>query len=237
MLALGAAAGGAALGAQRGGTLPKGSETVQLDPADFTTKIDNPYWPMRVGSRWVYRETDSEGTRQKVVVTVTDRTKLIANGVTARVVRDVVTEGGEPVEITDDWYAQDRAGNIWYLGEATTDYENGKPVSTEGSFEAGVDGAQAGVVMPARPRPGMRYRQEYYPGHAEDKASIVSLREQAEVPAGHYRRVLMTRDVNPLQPKVLEFKFYARGVGPVLALNVSGGSDREELIRFKRGRG
>ncbi len=237
VLALGAAAGGAALGAQRGGTLPKGSETVQLDPADFTTKIDNPYWPMRVGSRWVYRETDSEGTRQKVVVTVTDRTKLIANGVTARVVRDVVTEGGEPVEITDDWYAQDRAGNIWYLGEATTDYENGKPVSTEGSFEAGVDGAQAGVVMPARPRPGLRYRQEYYRGHAEDKASIVSLREQAEVPAGHYRRVLMTRDVNPLQPKVLEFKFYARGVGPVLALNVSGGSDREELIRFKRGRG
>ena len=237
VLALGAAAGGAALGAQRGGTLPKGSETVQLDPADFTTKIDNPYWPMRVGSRWVYRETDSEGTRQRVVVTVTDRTKLIANGVTARVVRDVVTEGGEPVEITDDWYAQDRAGNIWYLGEATTDYENGKPVSTEGSFEAGVDGAQAGVVMPARPRPGLRYRQEYYRGHAEDKASIVSLREQAEVPAGHYRRVLMTRDVNPLQPKVLEFKFYARGVGPVLAVSVSGGSDREELIRFKRGRG
>ena len=237
VLALGAAAGGAALGAQRGGALPKGNETVQLDPADFTTKIDNPYWPMRVGSRWVYRETGSEGTRQRVVVTVTDRTKLIANGVTARVVRDVVTERGEPVEITDDWYAQDRAGNIWYLGEATTDYENGRPVSTEGSFEAGVDGAQAGVIMPARPRPGMRFRQEYYRGHAEDKASIVSLREQAEVPAGHYRRVLMTRDVNPLEPKVLEFKFYARGVGPVLAVSVSGGSDREELIRFKRGRG
>ncbi len=222
------------LGVGAGGDLPKGSETVHLDPADFTTKITNPWWPMKQGSRWVYRETDSEGTKQRVVVTVTKRTKLIANGVTARVVHDVVTEGGKPVEVTDDWYAQDKRGNIWYLGEATTDYENGKPVSTEGSFEAGVDGAQAGVIMPARPRPGLSYRQEYLKGEAEDKARIVSLREKAEVPAGYYRRALMTRDVNPLSPKILEFKFYARGVGPVLAVSVSGGSDREELLSFSR---
>ena len=146
-----------------------------------------------------------------------------------------MTERGRPVEVTDDWYAQDRAGNIWYLGEATTEYENGKPVSTAGSFEAGVDGAQAGVIMPARPRPGLRYRQEYYKGQAEDKASIISRREQAEVPAGHYRHVLMTRDVNPLQKRILEFKFFARGVGPVLAVSVSGGSDREELISYTTG--
>jgi hypothetical protein len=189
---------------------------------------------MRPGSRWVYRETDSEGTRQRVVVTVTNQTKLIANGVTARVVHDVVTEDGKPVEVTDDWYAQDRAGNVWYLGEATTEYDNGRPVSTAGSWEAGVDGAQAGVIMPADPRPGLSYRQEFYKGHAEDRARIVSLREQAEVPAGHYRRVLMTRDVNPLEPKVLEFKFYARGVGPVLAVSVSGGSDREELLSYTK---
>ena len=223
-----------ALGAQ-GADLPQGGEPVQLDPADFTTRITNPWWPMKPGNRWVYRETDSQGTRQRVVVTVTDRTKEIANGVTARVVHDRVTENGKPVEVTDDWYAQDRAGNIWYLGEATTEYENGKPVSTAGSFEAGVDGAQAGVIMPAHPRPGLRYRQEYLEGEAEDRARIVSLREKAEVPAGYYRRVLMTRDVNPLSPKILEFKFYARGVGPVLAVSVSGGSDREELLRFKRG--
>jgi hypothetical protein len=216
--------------------LPQGSEPVHLDPADFTTRITNPYWPMRPGSRWVYRETDAEGTRQRVVVTVTNRTKRIANGVTARVVRDVVREGRQLVEVTDDWYAQDRAGNVWYLGEFTKEYENGKFKSTEGSFEAGVDGAQAGIAMPARPRPGLRYRQEYYKGHAEDKARVVSLREQAEVPLGHYRRVLMTRDVNPLQPKVLEFKFYARGVGPVLAVSVSGGSDREALVSYRRGR-
>jgi hypothetical protein len=232
--ALGAA--GAIAESANSSRLPRGSETVNLDPADFSTKIDNPYWPMKPGSRWVYRETDSEGARQRVVVTVTRRTKLIANGITARVVRDVVTEDGRPVEVTDDWYAQDRSGNIWYLGEDTTEYENGQPVSKEGSFEAGVDGAQAGVIMPARPRVGMRYRQEYYKGHAEDRARIFSLRERAEVPFGFFRRTLMTRDVNPLEPRILEYKFYARGVGPVLAVSVSGGSDREELVRFRRGR-
>ncbi len=217
--------------------LPRGSEKVQLDPARFTTRITNPWWPMKVGSRWVYRETAPDGTRQKVVVTVLPRTKLIANGVTARVVRDVVTEGGSRVEVTDDWYAQDGCGNIWYLGEATTEYKNGKPVSTSGSFEAGVDGAQAGVLVPAKPTAGMSYRQEYYAGEAEDRAEVVSLREQVEVPYGHYRRgrVLMTRDLNPLQPKILEFKFYARGVGPVLVVGVSGGDDREELVRYTEG--
>ena len=189
---------------------------------------------MRPGSRWVYRETDPDGTRQRVVVTVTKRTKLIANGVTARVVSDVVTEEGKFVEVTDDWYAQDRRGNIWYLGEATTEYENGKPVSTSGSFEAGVDGAQAGVIMPANPRPGLRYRQEYYKGQAEDRAKVIGLREQAEVPFGHFRPALMIKEDNPLEPKVLEFKFYARGIGPVLAVSVSGGADREELVSFKR---
>jgi hypothetical protein len=214
--------------------LPRGSEPVKLDPADFTVRIDNPYWPMRPGSRWVYRETDQEGARQKVVVKVLRRTKMIANGIRARVVRDVVTEDGKPVEKTNDWYAQDKAGNIWYLGEDTTEFENGKPVSKEGSFEAGVDGAQAGVVVPAKPRPGLRYRQEYYAGHAEDKGQIVSVNAQAEVPFGHFRNVLMTKDTNPLEPKILEFKFYARGVGPVLAIGVSGSSDREELLRYRR---
>ena len=215
--------------------LPRGSERVNLNPADFTTRIGNPYWPMRPGSRWIYRETDSEGAKQRVVVTVTAKTKRIANGITARVVHDVVTEDGQPVEVTDDWYAQDKCGNVWYLGEFTKEYENGKVKSTAGSFEAGVDGAQAGIIMPAKPREGMRYRQEYYAGEAEDRASILSLDEQAEVPLGHFKDVVMTRDVNPLSPKVLEFKFFARGVGPVLAIGVSGGSDREELQSYKRG--
>ena len=163
-----------------------------------------------------------------MVVTVTNQTKRLANGVTARVVHDVVTEGSKPVEVTDDYYAQDRRGNIWYLGEFTKEYENGKVKSTEGSFEAGVDGAQPGIALPAKPRPGLRYRQEYYKGHAEDKGKVVSVKEQAEVPFGHFKRVLMTRDTNPLEPRNVEFKFYARGVGPVL---------RRERLRRQRSRG
>jgi hypothetical protein len=216
--------------------LPQGSETVALDPADFTTEIDNPYWPMKVGSRWVYSETDSEGAQQKVVVTVTDETKQIANGVEARVVHDVVTEDGEPTEITDDWYAQDSEGNIWYLGEDTAEYESGKVVTREGSFEAGVDGAEAGVILPADPEPGMTYRQEYYDGQAEDEGAIIKLDAQAQVPFGHFSDALMTEDTNPLEPKVLEFKFYAKDVGPVLAVSVSGGSDREELLSYREGK-
>src|SRR5262245_34405867 len=133
---------GSTLGACPEIPLPQGGEPVDLDPADFTTTIDNPYWPMKPGSRWVYRETTPGGSRNRVVVTVTSKTKLIANGITARVVHDIVTEGGKPVEVTDDWYARDCAGNIWYLGEKTAEYENGKVVSREGSWEAGVDGGQ-----------------------------------------------------------------------------------------------
>lgn len=216
-------------------SLPQGSETVKLDPADFTTAIDNPYWPMRPGNRWVYRETDAQGANQRVEVTVTRRTRRIANGIEARVVHDVATEDGEPVEVTDDWYAQDSKGNVWYLGEHTTEYENGKPKTTEGSFEAGVDGAQPGVVVPASPEPGMAYRQEYYAGHAEDSAVVLGVHEQAQVPAGIFKDALMTKDLNPLEPKLVELKFYARGVGPVLEIAVSGGSDRAELIRHTVG--
>jgi hypothetical protein len=224
--------------AESGGTcsdipLPQGSEPVELNPADFTTDIDNPYWPMRPGSRWVYRETAPDGTRQRVVVTVTSKRKTTANRVVARVVHDVVTEGGELVEVTDDWYAQDCAGNLWYLGEDTAEYENGKVVSRAGSWEAGVDGAQAGILLPANPTVGMTYRQEYYAGEAEDAGAIFSLDEQVGVPAGHFTDVVMTKDTTPLHPRALEFKFYARGVGPVLAVGVSGGSDREDLLRYR----
>lgn len=216
-----------------GAELPQGSEPVELDPAEFTTEIDNPHWPMQPGSRWVYRETDGQGSVQRVVVTVTDRTKRIANGVEARVVEDVVSEDGEPVEITDDWYAQDADGNIWYLGEETAEYENGKIVTRAGSFEAGVDGAQAGVIMPADPEVGMTYRQEYFAGEAEDDGSVLSLDERAEAPFGRFEDTLMTRDTNPLEPKVNEHKFYAEGVGPVLTLDISGGTGREELLSFR----
>jgi hypothetical protein len=210
-------------------TLPQGSDPVELDPADFTATIDNPYWPMTPGTRWVYEETDSEGTVQQVEVTVTEETKTIA-GIEARVVRDVVTEDGEVVEDTLDWYAQDASGNVWYLGEDTKEYEDGEVVSTEGSWEHGVDGALAGILIPAEPQPGMAYRQEYYEGEAEDNGEVLSVEEFVEVPAGAYRDVLMTKDTNALEPNVLEYKFYARDVGPVMTVQVSGGLASEVLL-------
>ncbi len=217
--------------------LPQGAEPVELRPADFSVDIDNPYWPMRPGSRWVYRESDGEGGAQRVVVTVTARTKRISNGIEARVVRDVVSRDGQPVEVTSDWYAQDGAGNLWYMGESTAEYEKGKVATTAGSWEAGVDGAQPGIAVPANPAPGLSYRQEYYAGQAEDRAQVLSLGEQVEVPFGHFSNAMLTKDLTPLEPRLAEYKLYAPGVGPVLTLDVSGASGREELVSFTKGVG
>jgi major membrane immunogen (membrane-anchored lipoprotein) len=213
--------------------LPQGSEQIELNADDFVDRIDNQYWPMAPGSRWVYRETDGEGGEQRVEVIVTDRTKTIL-GIDATVVRDVVTADGEVVEDTFDWYAQDKEGNVWYLGEDTKEYENGKVVSTAGSWEAGVDGAQAGVIVPGDPELGQAYRQEYYAGEAEDNGEVLSLDATAKVPFGSFGGVLKTKDTNALEPGVLEHKYYAEDVGPVLAVNVSGGG-REVLLEFEPG--
>jgi hypothetical protein len=209
--------------------LPQGDEPVRLEPAEFTTRIDNPYWPMKPGTRWTYRETE-DGSVQKVVVIVTHETAQLADGVTTRVVRDTQTEDGELVEDTKDFYAQDQQGNIWYFGEQTAEFENGKLATREGSFEAGQQGALPGIIMPAQPQPGMEYRQEYYKGQAEDNGAVLSTEEMAQAPYGFFRHALLTRDTNPLEPKVLEYKLYAKGVGPVLTLGASGGASREELL-------
>jgi hypothetical protein len=169
-----------------------------------------------------------------VVVTVSSETKKLANGITARVVRDTVTEDGELIEDTVDWYAQDADGNVWYMGEDTAEFEGGKITTRGGSWEAGVDGALPGIMVPADPVDGMKYRQEYYAGEAEDNGEVLSVGEQVEVPAGHYTDALLTKDTNALEPKVLEFKLYAPGVGPVLALGVSGGGGREELVNIEQ---
>ena len=187
---------------------------------------------MAHGTRWVYRETNQAGEELRVVVTVTSATKETA-GVTARVVRDTVTQDGQVIEDTFDWYAQDSAGTVWYLGEDTAEFENGEVTSTQGSFEAGVDGALPGVIMPADPSPGMAYRQEYFEGEAEDNGEVVSRDEQVDVPAGHYDEVLLTKDTITIEPRVVEYKLYARGVGLVLALGISGGGGREELLEVE----
>ena len=220
-----------AVGVSCAAPLPQGGDTVVLDPADFVDRIDNPFLPMPPGAAWTYRETDPEGSRQRVHVSVTSRTRSIL-GIDAVVVHDKVTARGELVENTFDWYAQDACGNVWYLGENTKEYEDGVVVSTAGSWEAGVDGAQAGVIMPANPQVGLAYRQEYLAGEAEDAAEILSLDEQAQVPFGHFRDAVLVKEFTPLHPRVLEYKLYAKGVGMVLAIAISGGSDREELMRM-----
>jgi len=231
------ACGSDASGDSSQSTLPQGSESVDLNPADFTTEITNPYWPMAPGNKWVYEGGNRDGTTERVVVEVTDQTRTIANGVEARVIRDTVSENGQLVEVTDDWYAQDADGNIWYLGEYVTNYQDGVVTDHSGSFEAGVDGAQPGVAMPANPEPGMTYRQEYYKGEAEDKAGIVTVgQEQVEVPFGFFNQdVLMTRDLVPTEPKVEELKFYAPGVGPLLSLHTDGDFGRAALVSYTQG--
>jgi hypothetical protein len=214
--------------------LPQGSDPVVLDPADFVATIDHPYWPMTPGSRWVYSETDAEGSVQQVEVTVTDETKTIL-GITVTVVRDIVTEDGEVIEDTFDWYAQDTNGNLWYLGEDTKEYEGGNVVSTAGSWEAGRDGAQPGIILPGQPQVGLAYRQEYLAGEAEDAAQILSLTEHADVPYGSFDELLMTEETTPLEPGLRERKYYARGIGLVFAQVVAGDTSREELVTYVPG--
>jgi hypothetical protein len=212
-------------------SLPLGGEPVQLDPAHFTARIDHPYWPMRPGSRWTYRQTGKGGAARRIEVTVTDRTRTIL-GIRARVVHEVVTEDGEVTEDTYDWYAQDDQGNVWYLGENTRKLDDGKVTSTEGSWQAGVRGAQPGILLPASPNPGMVYRQEYDGALAQDTAAVLSLGQRAKVPSGLFDHVLVTKEFTPLEPGLLKHDFYALGVGPVLSLTVSGGADREELLSY-----
>lgn len=215
--------------------LPQGSEVVELDPALFAgVPLDHPFWPMAPGSRWTYRETDAEGVEQQVEVTVTGDTRTIL-GIPATVVHDIVTADGETIEDTLDWYGQDTFGNLWYLGEDTREYEHGEVVSTEGSWEAGVDGAQAGIILPADPQAGMAYRQEYSAGQAEDSAEILSVDAQIDVPYGSFQDVLETRDFTPLDPGVEEHKFYVRGIGPVEVRQSKGGSSHEVLLTFTPG--
>ena len=204
-----------------------------LDPADFVDVIDNPYLPMPIGAHWQY-EGESDGEIEIVDITVTGERKLVM-GISAFVVRDTVTIGGELVEDTYDWFAQDIEGNVWYLGEDVKDYENGVVVSTAGSWEAGVDGALPGIVMPATPTTGDVYRQEFYVGEAEDMMEIIGVGDTVTVPAGTFDDVISTRDWTPLDPDTIEEKAYARGVGKIREAKTAGGAGYAELVEYTLG--
>lgn len=221
--ALAAAVSVVAAPASTAGTAPSGP-----DPADFTTRIDNPYLPLVPGTVFRYRES-GDGGSGRVVIKVTHRTRTV-QGVQTVVVRDKAYSGGALVEDTFDWYAQDRRGTVWYFGESTREFENGKVVSTAGSWEAGVDGARAGIAMKARPRVGATYYQEYSPGVAVDQATVLRRDATARSPYGTFTGALKTRDFTALDRDVVEHKYYARGVGTVRAVRVRGGEERLVLV-------
>lgn len=196
---------------------------VDIDPDEFVTVIDNPYFPLPSGARYVYEAQTADGLEQ-VVVEVLAETRQVM-GITATVVRDTVTLDGVLVEDTLDWFAQDEDGNVWYLGEEVGNYENGQLIDRAGSWEAGVDGALPGIVMYADPIPhtATPYRQEYYPGEAEDMAEVVDPTEAVTTPTGSYTEVLRTLETTPLEPGLREHKYYARGVGLVQAVDLVSG--------------
>jgi hypothetical protein len=209
----------------------------KINPNNFVTVIDNPYFSLEPGKTFHYQnkviEDSNEGqvtTIETVDVTVTSQTKEIM-GVTCVVVHDVSKEGSTVLEDTYDWYAQDKQGNVWYFGEDTKSYEDGQ-VSTEGSWTAGVDGAKPGIVMHAHPEQqiGKPYYQEYYEGHAEDQAIVLDTKSNAKVAYGSFENCIRTKDFTRLEPDVVENKYYAKGVGLVLAVRVKGGNEREELM-------
>lgn len=204
-----------------------------IDPANFSSTITNQFLPFQPGTTWVY-EGERDGQTQRDVVTVTGKTKVIM-GVTCVVVTDVATHDGALLEKTEDWYAQDRAGNVWYFGEDTATYDaNGNVDSTEGSWEGGVDGAQPGIVMPTSPQVTNSSRQEFYAGHAEDMFWVVSLDDSVQVPLGTYDHALKNLEWTPLEPEVVDAKYYVAGVGNVLEQSIAGPNETAELVSMTK---
>ena len=207
----------------------------RIRPADFGGPVENPYFPLIPGSRWVYQGKQGDGT-ERTVVEATPDTKAIL-GVTNVVVHNTVSNDGTVTEDTFDWYAEDREGNVWYFGEDTKEFENGVVASTEGSWEGGRRRRQGRDHHEGPSRAGVAYRQEYYRGHAEDFAQVLGKSESVTAPAGTYHDVLKTKEFTPLEPKLLEHKYYACGVGVVREVTVKGGSYRVQLVEYTRGPG
>lgn len=200
-----------------------------IDPANFVAVVNNQYFSLTPDSSFTYQGKTVEGT-EKIITIVTDQTKKIL-GVTTTVVWDRAWLDNELIEETYDWYAQDKEGNVWYFGEDSKEYENGKVVSSKGSWEAGVNGAKPGVIMKAKPTVGDSYRQEYYKGEAEDMADVISLSETVTVPHGTFSNCLKTRDWSQIDPKLNEYKYYCPKVGAMtLETLVSDPSEKVELI-------
>jgi hypothetical protein len=198
-----------------------------IERANFVARIDNRYLPFTPGTGFHFRGVRGT-TPQTDDEVVTHRTRRIL-GVRCTVVRDSVAERGKPVERTFDYYAQDKQGNVWYMGELSLEKRHGRLVKASDSWLAGVRGGKPGIIMPAHPRRGDAYRQEYYPpGEALDEARVVGYRARLKVPAGSFRRVLVTLERSPLEPQT-EKKYYAAGVGEIEERVVKGHHEAFEL--------
>lgn len=206
----------------------------ELPPArDFARVVDNPWFPLRPGTMLISKGED-EGVPATDVFRVTHRTRRIL-GIRATVIDDRVYKRGRLAERTHDWYAQDGAGNVWYLGEKTATLKrNGQVESTEGSWRAGVHGARAGIFMPAHPSAGDGGWQEYYRGHAQDRYRILRLGTTVRTPAVSSHRAMLVRETTPLEPGVVDHKLYVRGIGTVREATVKGGNERYELVSVRR---
>lgn len=217
-----------ASGAPSNGSACGTSYAPVLDPASFVAVIDNPYFPLPVGRKLVYSGV-KDGQTQTDTVTVTDQTKVIL-GIAARVVSDIATHDGALLEKTFDFYAQDDQGNVWYLGEDTTAFlPNGK-TDTSGSFLAGVDGAQPGIIMEANPQIPDAYRQECYAGQAEDAAWVVATTGSVSVPYGKVRNVLTTLESTRIEPGAYDEKVYGPGIGIVSERSLTGPIEYAQLV-------
>jgi hypothetical protein len=205
-----------------------------LSPSDFVRRVDNPYFPLKPGSKWHYKGAKGH-TKMVDDMRVTHRTKRIL-GVRTTVVHDVVRVHGRREEVTNDFYAQDRHRNVWYFGEATKELDrHGNTTSTEGSFKAGVHGARAGVLISGHPKVGQSARQEFLMGQAEDHFKVLDLNASVSVRFVSSHHALRTKEWTPLEPGVLDNKYYVRGIGTVKEITVKGPREVLRLVSFHKG--
>lgn len=198
-----------------------------IRPTDFVRGITNPYFPLAPGTVFTYRGEDVMDTVEVLTKTV------VIQGVRCVVVRDTNIVDGKLEEDTFDYYAQDRAGNVWYFGEASSDYVGGAVISTDGSWIAGVDGAKAGIIMPAKPQIGTTYRQEFALADAEDLGRVENQGVRVRVPGNRFGKALQTYDFTPLEPEAREHKYYVRGIGLVLTIDLNSG-ERTRLVSVEK---
>jgi hypothetical protein len=213
-----------------GAAVPATASTWQApNPANFVRTVSNPWFPLRPGATFVYHGV-KDRMPSRDVVHVSGQTKLIQS-VRCTAVSDRLYLSGKLAERTTDWYAQDRSGTVWYFGEDTAELDaKGRVTSTQGTWQAGVNGAQAGVFMPLHLRVGQSFRQEYLKGQAEDHFQVLSLKATVRTPAVSSKTALLTKEWTPLEPSVLDHKLYVKGVGLVNELTVKGGNERNTLV-------